>query len=333
MRFHDLLPVFLLSLSAVNGWVQPGSMRSTASASSTDPSSCSSTALFDSRGRQKWLRKKAWLEKRGFDEKGLPLDRDVITIVGSGRIGGLFAKADEECEVVKRGDSINPDQKGPIILTTRNDALDAIIEACPENRREDLVFVQNGYLDEFLESKGLLDNTQVLLFLSVTSKGAEAVDGITSVNPEGLTAATGKHASAFAHMLELLGLKCNELSAEEYRPAMFEKLIWISTYMLVGTAKECKSVGQAGSDHKDLVEGVINELVAAVSEKEGITFADGVIERLSAYTDVVADFPCAVKEFEWRNQYFYNLGDEACPIHNGLLKECAEKGFIGFELP
>lgn len=103
--------------------------------------------------------------------------------------------------------------------------------------------------------------------------------------------------------------------------------------MLVGTVKECKSVGQAGAEHKELVEQVINELVAAVSTKEGITFSEGTIPRLAAYTDVVTSFPCGVKEFEWRNQYFYNLGDEACPVHNGLLRECAEKGFIGFQLP
>lgn len=103
--------------------------------------------------------------------------------------------------------------------------------------------------------------------------------------------------------------------------------------MLVGAAKECKSVGQAGSDYKEVVESVINELLAAVSAKEGLSFEDGVIDRLAAYTDVVTDFPCAVKEFEWRNQYFYNLGDEAVPIHNQLLKECSEKGFLAFELP
>jgi len=103
--------------------------------------------------------------------------------------------------------------------------------------------------------------------------------------------------------------------------------------MLVGTAKECQSVGEAGSVHKETVEAVINELVAAVSAKEGISFPDGTAERLAAYTDVVTDFPCAVKEFEWRNQYFYDLGDDACPVHNGLLRECQEKGSLGFELP
>ena len=102
--------------------------------------------------------------------------------------------------------------------------------------------------------------------------------------------------------------------------------------MLVGMAKDCKSVGQAGSEHTQLVQDVISELISAVSAKEGISFPEGTIERLAAYTDVVADFPCGVKEFEWRNKYFYDLGD-ACPIHNGLLKECAENGKLAFDLP
>ena len=103
--------------------------------------------------------------------------------------------------------------------------------------------------------------------------------------------------------------------------------------MLVGTAKECKSLGEAGQKHGELVEQVVNELVAAVSAKEGIQFDSGTMARLAAYTDVVADFPCGVKEFEWRNQYFYDLGDSACPTHNALLRECQEKGLLGFDLP
>uniref|UniRef100_A0A7S0GP69 Uncharacterized protein n=1 Tax=Proboscia inermis TaxID=420281 RepID=A0A7S0GP69_9STRA len=178
-----------------------------------------------------------------------------------------------------------------------------------------------------------MDNTQVLLFVSVTSMEAEPIDGITTVNPEGLTTATGEHAEAFAALLDGLGMKCNVVSSADYRPAMFEKLIWISTYMLVGTAKECSSVGQAQSEHTELVEKIINELIAAVSKKEGIVFSEGATKRLAAYTDVVTDFPAAVKEFEWRNQYFYDLGDEEAPTHNGLLRECKEKELIGFDLP
>ena len=104
--------------------------------------------------------------------------------------------------------------------------------------------------------------------------------------------------------------------------------------MLVGTAKECASVGQAGADHADLVATVVQELIQAVAAQEpDVVFAPGTLERLAAYTDVVAAFPCAVKEFNWRNQYFFDLGNDACPIHNELLRECQRKGFLTFELP
>jgi hypothetical protein len=304
-------------------------------AQSSFPVSRNSVILMGSRSATKWGKKQDWLGKRRVTEGISDAETSSApfsTILGSGRIGSSLAKAGD-CAVLGREDSIDPDGEGPILIATRNDALDGIVEKCPENRRKDLVFMQNGYLDDFLESKGLMDNTQVLLYLSVTAMGAEPVDGVTTVNPEGLTAATGVHAQTFADRLAALDLKCNVVSSADYRPAMFEKLMWISTYMLVGAAKGCKSVGEAGSEHGDLVEKIVNELVAAVSEKEGISFAEGTMARLAAYTDVVADFPCGVKEFEWRNKYFYDLGDEKVPTHNALLKECAEGGLLSFELP
>ena len=253
-------------------------------------------------------------------------------IVGNGRIGGALSESGN-CIVLGRGDSIDPDGEGPILLATRNDALDEIIEKCPVNRRKDLVFLQNGYLDDFLEKKGLAQNSQVLLYLSVPAKGVAPTDGVTAFNPEGLTASTGEWAQAFADRLASINLKCNVVTPIDYRPAMFEKLMWISTYMLVGAANNCATVGDAGNDHSDTIDSIVKEFVAAVSAKEGITFPDGTLERLKSYTDVVADFPCGVKEFEWRNKYFWDLGDDAVPIHNKLLRDCAEKGILSFELP
>ena len=212
------------------------------------------------------------------------------TIIGAGRIGSMLAE-NGDCLVLKRGDTLLEDGKGPIFIATRNDALDGIVESTPENRRKDLMFLQNGYLDGFLVEKCLADNPQCLLFVAVSSLGAEPIDGITSVNPEGLTSATGEHAVALQARLNAAGMKCNILSPDDYKPAMFEKLIWIATYMLVGTAKECATVGQAGKEHGELVEQVITELVTAVTTKEGIKFKEGTVERLKAYTDVVTSFP------------------------------------------
>ena len=146
-------------------------------------------------------------------------------IIGNGRIGAFLAEAGN-ARVLGRNDQIDSNLKGnPIFIATRNDSLDGIVENCPEDRRADLVFLQNGYLDDFLQAKGLLDNTQVLLYLSVPKKGVTPVDGVTTVNPEGLTAVTGRHAEAFANRLAALNMKCRILSPKEYRPAMFEKLM------------------------------------------------------------------------------------------------------------
>lgn len=63
--------------------------------------------------------------------------------------------------VLGRGQQFPEDAApGPIYVCTRNDALEGIVERTPPERREDLVFLQNGMLGDFLESKGLADNTQ-----------------------------------------------------------------------------------------------------------------------------------------------------------------------------
>ena len=176
------------------------------------PASVAASPLsMGSRGAAKWAKKKAWLEKRGVieataedevGEDGVGGGDGFVTIVGGGRIGGLLSGGGPNL-LLGRDDTIPPDGEGtPIFVATRNDALEGIVESCPENRRKDLVL------------------------LSVrTAKGADPVDGVTSVNPEGLTAAAGVHASAFKDRLAALDLKCNVVDPGEYRPAMFEKLM------------------------------------------------------------------------------------------------------------
>jgi hypothetical protein len=161
-----------------------------------------------------------------------PLDMPppLAEIMGAGRIGELLASAGA-CTVLRRGDAIDPTLIGcPVIIATRNDALEGIVAACPPERRADLVFVQNGYLDSFLEKHGLSDNTQALLYLSVPAKGVAPVDGVTRVNPNGLTAATGVHAAALAKRWAAVGMKCHVISSRDYRPAMFEKLMYVHVW-------------------------------------------------------------------------------------------------------
>lgn len=82
------------------------------------------------------------------------------------------------------------------------------VAACWANIAADLVFFQNGMLDPWFESKGLVDANQVLAYFAVSKLGEPPVDGITDTNPEGLTAAFGSWAPAVAARLQNGGLTC-----------------------------------------------------------------------------------------------------------------------------
>lgn len=72
----------------------------------------------------------------------------------------------------------------------------------------DMVFFQNGMMEPWLESKCLNDANQVLAYFAVSKLGEAPIDGKTDTNPEGLTAAYGKWASAVAERLHAGGLSC-----------------------------------------------------------------------------------------------------------------------------
>lgn len=70
------------------------------------------------------------------------------------------------------------------------------------------MFFQNGMLEPWFESKGLSEAGQVLAYFAVSKLGEAPTDGKTDTNPEGLTAAYGKWASAVADRLHSGGLSC-----------------------------------------------------------------------------------------------------------------------------
>jgi len=100
--------------------------------------------------------------------------------------------------------------------------------------------------------------------------------------------------------------------------------------MLVG-AKHKATVGEVESQHTAEVSQLIEELAAGGAAALGVTLQPGVVDRLNAYARSVAHFPTAVKEFEWRNGWFYGLTQQALAegrpdpfaMHTALLKELA----------
>jgi len=101
--------------------------------------------------------------------------------------------------------------------------------------------------------------------------------------------------------------------------------------MLVGAKHGGITVGAVEADHGPEVGSLIAELASAGGADMGLAMEgeDAVITRLAAYARAVAHFPTAVKEFEWRNGFFWGLSQAAvaagrpdpCPLHSALLKE------------
>ncbi|CAH9075784.1 unnamed protein product [Cuscuta epithymum] len=249
-------------------------------------------------------------------------------IVGGGRVGkALQAMGNGEDALVKRGERVPPDFPGPILVCTRNDDLEAVLEATPKARWKDLVFFQNGMLEPWFQSKGLGDADQVLAYFAVAKLGEPPIDGKTDTNPEGLTAAYGKWGSAVASRLHAGGLSCKVIDKEAFQKQMLEKLIWISAFMLVGARHPGSTVGAVEKQYRSEVSSLINELAAAAAAEKGIIFEEAMEDRLCAYSLAVTHFPTAVKEFQWRNGWFYSLSQKAlaagkpdpCPLHTTWL--------------
>ena len=224
------------------------------------------------------------------------------TIVGNGRIGEFLQRhgAGDDL-VITRGCTIPPDAPGPVYLCTRNDSLEEIVSQCPDLKRDDLVFLQNGMLEPFLQRYGLSENTRANVYFAVTSRGGDAIDGVTTMNPEGLTSVTGKWEGAFASRLSKAGLSCKLLKRHDYRRANLEKLIWIAAFNLVGAVHGGITMGDVADRHTAEVTDMCRELSTMVRFSLTVGMLSDVEERLCAYARSVRDFPTALKEFEWRN--------------------------------
>ena len=229
------------------------------------------------------------------------------TIVGAGRIGSfLFEQGGGDDLIIRRGQSIPPDAPGPVYLCTRNDDLEDIITSCPPEKLKDLVILQNGMVEPLLRKYDLTQNTKANLYFAIPKLGAKPIDGITETSPEGLTAVCGKWQGAFHQRLTNSGLSCKILKERDFRRSMLEKLIWISVFNLIGAVHGNISMGEVARAHEQEVTEMSSELATMVRFTLTVGMLSNIEDRLLAYARTVKDFPTAVKEFEWRNGFFYN---------------------------
>jgi hypothetical protein len=276
-----------------------------------------------------------FLEGKG----GQPQSEDgPSTIVGAGgRLGALFASAGEgEDLLVTRGKSIPEDSPGPIYVCTPASEIEKVILETPESRREDLIFMQNGYLETVLRRHGCDDNTRANIYFAVPGAGKKPFGGVTPSNPNGLTNVTGKWAEAFQERLDKVNVKCNVLFERDYRRSNFEKLIWICAFNLIGSVHGQITMGQVADKHTDEVQDLVLELGKMMRFTLTVGMGSDIEKRLVEYARSVKDFPTAIKEFEWRNGFFYRYSklatsrglDDQTPMHTGYLEDGKKMGLI-----
>ena len=238
-------------------------------------------------------------------------------VIGLGRIGTVFSKADN-CAVVtrKRGWSVLDEPAGdPIAVCVRNDDLAGVLTRVPAHRRSDLVFVQNGMLEPWLEDHGLEGNTRGLLFFAASERGGP-------VDPGGVSRFTGAHANAMALWLESLGLRAEVVGRRSFAAVMLEKLIWNASFGLL-CERFGVDVGGVLDEHADDLAALSRELAAVGRAALDVDLDPAaLLANLRDYAGSIPRNRAGIKEWRWRNGWF--LEAARChrvetPTHDALI--------------
>jgi len=248
-----------------------------------------------------------------------------VVIVGAGRVGLALQRrsieASIDCALVRRDGGweifAQPVSVGPIVLAVRNDDLAAVVPRIPAHRRDDLVFVQNGMVRDWLGEHSLQGATRGLLFFAVPSRGAPIEDGPPSVF-------TGPHAATLAAWFGRMGLPARELDWARFTAVELEKLVWNSAFGLLCQRYKV-DVGTVCDHHADELRALVDELRVLGRKTMSVDIPlDVLYDKLVAYSRTIPRYQGAVKEWPWRNGWFELAAERHgydAPVHRRLLDE------------
>lgn len=248
-----------------------------------------------------------------------------MVIIGAGRVGGALHAAaldnDMPCTLVSRTENWGAVENGvpgePILVTTRNDDLDAVLARVPAHLHQDLVFIQNGALGPWLDAHGLTTGTRGLLFFAVPSRGAPIEPG-----PEP-SPFTGPHALTVARWLTRVGVRAQVVEWPRFMAWELEKLVWNCAFGLMCTVHDC-DVGTVCDAHADELKALVAELRVVGRAANNVDLPlDWLYDRLVAYSRTIPTNRASLKAWPWRNGWFVEkarLRRVDTPIHLDLLR-------------
>jgi ketopantoate reductase len=238
-------------------------------------------------------------------------------IIGAGRIGTALAERSHAPLLSRTSDwsCLEEGSGAPILVGVRNDDLPAVLERVPRQRWGDLVFVQNGMLDDWLAEQGLSQCTRGVLYFAVAKKHGPLEVG-------GSSPFTGPHAEAVVRWLAGLGLPAEVVDRERFTAAMLEKLIWNSALGLLSQACACE-LGTVLDAHADELRALVEEMATVGRAALGVaTPVEELLSRLEASARPLAHLRLGVKEWRWRNGWFVSTARRlgmGMPVHEALL--------------
>lgn len=222
-------------------------------------------------------------------------------MIGKGRIGTALSLADPSLKLIGRDFDLSSlkdlEERDLILVCTRNDSLKPIIDSIPKASQNKIVLIQNGMLSPFIDTLESSIAGRAILYFAVSKKGETA-------KPGGNTLVSGAKAERIAQFFESVNIPVEVVTADQLAKVEMEKLLWNSVMGLLGEVYS-ESVAQTLNRWTE-VEEVINELLPIIEKDAGIQFdKNRLLTSLKEYSKEVSHFEARIKEWQWRNQWFF----------------------------
>lgn len=228
----------------------------------------------------------------------------MLYIIGAGRVGTALQMAcPDKVRLFTREDSLSSlDDLGDddlVMIASRNDSLTPIHSSLSESAKGKAVFIQNGMLSPFLKKLKPSYAARAILYFAVSKKGEEA-------KPGGDTLICGPNAETLQDYFQQMNIPSKVVSESEMAKVEMEKLLWNSLLGLLGEYYQ-ESVGETIEKHWEDIDELLGELLPVIEKDTGISFSlSSISKSLKDYSQEVAHFEARIKEWEWRNQWFFS---------------------------
>ena len=231
-------------------------------------------------------------------------------------------------------------------------SLEYALDAIPEDKKEDLVFLQRGdMIEPTLKKRGLARErqTQAVLYYGLNEFG-KIEDDRCSIGEDAMgqqkfaaeSCVTGKWAGAVADRCRRAGFFCAEFFHRDWRRQMIEAVVFESTYNLVGAVHKHVPVSEVHEFFGGEVDDMLYEIQRGLRGHLAVTLLSGFEERMAAYAAAQKRsktdnrLSSCSGSSPYRNAFFYAISTDALarefpdpsPTHTEYWEFARENGLL-----